>query len=73
VDPRGKFVYVTNADIAAGSVLGYTIEKATGALTPIAGSPFASGFNPLSVAVDPTGKFAYVANTNSNSVSGYTN
>ena len=28
----------------------------------MAGSPFAAGTNPVSVTVDPTGKFAYVAN-----------
>jgi len=32
----------------------------------------AAGTNPLSVVVDPSGKFAYVANFNSNDVSMYT-
>jgi DNA-binding beta-propeller fold protein YncE len=31
----------------------------------------ASGFFPLSVVVDPSGQFAYVANTHSNDVSVY--
>ncbi len=36
------------------------------------GSPFRAAHEPLSVAVDPVGKFAYVDNYGSNSVSAYT-
>jgi 6-phosphogluconolactonase len=76
VDPSGKFAYVANA--GDNTVSGYTINSATGALTAIAGSPFASGGSgPLSVAVDPSGKFAYVVNGSVTdfagvNVSGYT-
>jgi YVTN family beta-propeller protein len=48
------------------------IDRATGALTPMKDSPFAAEREPRSVAVNPTGKFVYVANENSNKVSGYT-
>ena len=51
---------------------GRTIDVGTGTLTPITGSPFAAGLQPASVAVDPSGKFAYVANSSSNDVSAYT-
>lgn len=44
----------------------------TGALTPVPGSPFPADVNPHSVAVDPTGRFVYVADANSNDVSAYT-
>ena len=54
-----QFVYVTNG--GDKTVSAYSIA-ASGALVPVPGSPFAAGFNPVSVAVDPTGKFAYVAN-----------
>ena len=67
-DRAGKFAYVPSA---AGSVLAYAINSASGALTAVAGSPFAAGQDPLFVAVDPTGKFAYVANYQSGSLSGY--
>ena len=53
-------------------VSGYTINAATGTLTPISGSPFAAVAAPLSVVVDPTGRFVYVANANTANVSGYT-
>ncbi len=52
------------------NVSAYSIG-ADGALTPVPGSPFAAGSRPVSVAVDPTGKFAYVANDGDNNVSAY--
>src|SRR5258708_1171433 len=54
----------------SGSVSGYSIQ-ATGALTPVPGSPFPAGLGSQSVTVDPTGQFVYVANLGSNDVSGY--
>ncbi len=42
-----------------------------GALTSIAGSPFAAGNRPLAVAVDPWDEFVYVANTGSSDISAY--
>ena len=38
----------------------YTINQATGALT--AGTAVAAGSYPISITVDPSGKFAYAAN-----------
>jgi hypothetical protein len=73
-----QFVYVANSgpsDVAPpppGDVSGYTIDSSTGALTPIPGSPFSAGAAPVSVAVDPSGRFVYVANSMSNNVSGFT-
>jgi 6-phosphogluconolactonase len=65
VDPSGKFVYVVNnhgfISDELSDVSMYTIDASTGALTFI-GSVATGGVNSLSVAVDPTGKFAYVAN-----------
>ena len=75
VDPSGRFAYVANAELSGGiggtgNVSMYTIDVTTGALTSI--GTIAAGSNPASVAVDPSGKFAYVANGGSNSVSMYT-
>ena len=44
---------------------------ATAALVPVPGSPFAAAAYPFSVAVDPTGKFVYVANAGNDNVSVY--
>jgi 6-phosphogluconolactonase len=65
-----QFAYVANA--ISGNVSGYSINVATGALTPLPGSPFHTGGFPDSVAVDPTGKFLYVAISGNNTISGYT-
>src|SRR5216684_2794795 len=75
VDPSGRFAYVANAEHfggigGTGNVSMYTIDVTTGALTSI--GTIAAGSNPPSVAVDPSGKFAYVANGGSNDVSMYT-
>jgi len=56
---RAQFVYVANYH--DNNVSGYTINPSTGALTAFAGSPFPAGSGPISVAVDPSGMFAYVA------------
>jgi len=74
VDPSGKFAYVANSGFFGGAsnVSAYTIDATSGALTPIAGSPFAAGTGPLSVTVDPSDRFVYVANFSSNNVSAYT-
>jgi 6-phosphogluconolactonase (cycloisomerase 2 family) len=73
IDPTGKYLYVANYGFssAAGSVSAYTISTGTGALAPVAGSPFAAGVGPLGVAVDPTGQFVYVSNSSDNTVSVY--
>ena len=70
VDPSGKFAYVASSgdvwDIDFGSVLTYTINPTTGALTSTAGGISGTGINGTpeffnSVALDPSGKFAYAA------------
>jgi lactonase family protein with 7-bladed beta-propeller/IPT/TIG domain-containing protein len=65
-DPLGKFLYVaSNIDnlVPAPDISAYTINPATGVLTPILGSPFVSGLALSSVVVDSTGKFLYTAET----------
>jgi len=56
----------------ANTVSAYTINPITGTLTPTVPPTFAAGNAPEAVAVDPTGKFAYVANSVDNNVSAYT-
>jgi 6-phosphogluconolactonase len=64
VHPTGRFVYVANAGIPTNTfnVSAYAVNATTGALTPVPGSPFATGVQPSSVAINPNGQFAYVAN-----------
>jgi 6-phosphogluconolactonase len=73
VDPTGQFAYVADFGINFGTngVEAYSIAS-DGALTPVPGSPFATGNGPTAVAVDPTGQFVYVANFQDvSSLSGY--
>ncbi|MBA4108983.1 MAG: hypothetical protein C0487_05275 [Leptothrix sp. (in: Bacteria)] len=64
VDPQGRYVYVAN--YGSNSISAFSRSTVTGLLTPITGSPFAlpssADIAPRSVAVDPSGKFVYVAN-----------
>ncbi|MFY9739674.1 MAG: beta-propeller fold lactonase family protein [Candidatus Cybelea sp.] len=59
-DAPVHYVYVT--DDTSASVSAFAINASTGTLTQVKGSPFAAGPDPWGVAVDPTGKFAYVTN-----------
>src|SRR5882762_6472160 len=65
VDPKGRFAYAVN--VASDTISAYAIDGNTGALTPVPGSPFPedptlSGERPVSVAIDPSGMFVFVAN-----------
>jgi 6-phosphogluconolactonase len=67
-EPRGKFGYAAST---SNQLLPYSIDQTTGALTQITGAAVTAGTNPLDVHVDPSGRFAYVANYGSDNVSGY--
>ena len=56
-EPSGKFLY----ECTSGEIDAYTISAASGVPTLIPGSPFAVGIAPTSLAIDPTGKYLYVA------------
>jgi 6-phosphogluconolactonase len=74
VDPFGRFAYLTNDSGLNGhqydNVAMYAISASTGALTFTGYAE--TGMGPSFLAVDPTDKFAYVANWLSNDVSMYT-
>ncbi len=50
VDPSGKFLYVPSG-YPGDEVSVFVINPTTGVLTPVAGSPFAAGSNPSSIAI----------------------
>jgi 6-phosphogluconolactonase (cycloisomerase 2 family) len=70
VDPAGRYVYAANVT-AKNQVAAYSITPTSGALT-LAVSGVAAGVFPVSLALDPSGDFAYIANDTSNTVSVYT-
>jgi hypothetical protein len=49
VDPSGNFLYAAN--VAAAGIYGFRIDQTTGSLTPIPGSPFRAGNEPLYFAI----------------------
>jgi 6-phosphogluconolactonase len=63
VYPGGTFLYVS--DFNSGSIFAYSINRSTGALTAVAGSPFSfpghTG-NGGPIAIDPAGKFLFSSN-----------
>ena len=80
VDPdTGLFAYVANAGGAPGSVSAFSVNPAdcviasidTDAVTALTQTTIAAGTAPISVNVDPSGAFVYVANFGSNNVSVY--
>ena len=68
-DGSHYFAYVAN--FVSNNVSAFTINASSGALTAVAGSPFAAGAGPCSFSVDPAGKFVFVANNSSGNVSAY--
>ena len=68
VHPSGNFLYLTTSNTTfqapstgspPGSIYAISIGPGTGALTQSPGSPLATVIDPLSIVVDPTGRFAY--------------
>ena len=81
VDPAGKFLFVANQgsfDLTQpGTISVFSISGTT--LTRVAGSPFktelpgdVTGTGPVAVVVSATGKFLYVANNFTGTVTGFT-
>ena len=49
----------------------FSVNSSTGVLSEVPGSPFAVGSSPCCIAVDPTGRFVYIANSNSNDINAF--
>ena len=56
LDPSGNYFYLANA--YARTINTYAVDASTGLLSPVQTSPTAFG-SPFSIAVSPTGQFAY--------------
>ncbi len=67
IDPKGRFVYVSNNGAATISVLAR--DSSTGVLT--ATSTRSTGAQPTGLAVDPTGRWLYVANAGASALTTY--
>jgi 6-phosphogluconolactonase len=54
--------FAAHGFFGASAVAVFAIDPATGSLSAVAGSPFGAGAGAISIAIDPAGTFAYVAN-----------
>jgi 6-phosphogluconolactonase len=68
VSATGNFLYVSNT--FTSTVSAYSISAA-GALTALAGSPFAVGLAPSGMTLPPSGAFLYVANSGTDNISAF--
>lgn len=69
ITPDSKYVYVADSKfgtgLAGGNISAFAINSSTGALTALAGSPFAVGETCPYIAIDPSGKYLFaVGNDN---------
>jgi 6-phosphogluconolactonase (cycloisomerase 2 family) len=75
VDPAYRFLFAANQGVTSGpgsnTISAYSITAATGALVPVTNSPFASIAAPVSLVVDPTSRFLYVADYHDNTVTAF--
>jgi 6-phosphogluconolactonase len=69
VDLSGSLLYAVGS--GTNSILSYSINSTTGALTPAASSPLALQDGAYTIAIDPSGGFAYTVENGENLV-GYT-
>ncbi|MCC2677393.1 MAG: 6-phosphogluconolactonase, cycloisomerase 2 family [Ramlibacter sp.] len=65
----GRFVFTANG--TSNVVRNFSINPATGDLTPLGGPPVATATMPFGMAIDPSSSHLYVADLNSNLVSMY--
>ena len=56
----------------ANAMASYRVNKGTGDLKAVLGSPFGGGTSPVAIAVHPSGKFVYTANQGGGDISLYT-
>jgi 6-phosphogluconolactonase (cycloisomerase 2 family) len=75
IDASGKFVYAANngpnTPGAGKGVSGFTVDSTTGALTPIARSPFDTPNYAMDVAVDPATRFLFATIPAMNAIAAY--
>jgi 6-phosphogluconolactonase (cycloisomerase 2 family) len=68
-DPAGATLYVARSG-TDGGLIPYTIS-ANGSLNAVSGAPYALGSGPASIVIDATGKYVYVGNKVSGTISGF--
>jgi DNA-binding beta-propeller fold protein YncE len=76
VDPQNRFLFASD-DTPPGNVLAYAIDPASGALSTVSGSPFATipryvgNTQPGAITVDSTGSFVYTLLVATNQIAAF--
>ena len=66
----GSYVYTVGYNnTGTGSLYAFSVAAATGVLSPVSGSPFLVGTEPLAIVLSPAGSFIFVANYSSSNIS----
>jgi len=66
------FLFVLeNGGSPTGTIRVFRVNSSTGAIAEAPGSPFNAGLGPASLALDPTGRFLYIANNLSDDVTAF--
>jgi len=65
VDPLGQYFYASSN---LGTITAYRVDPTSAAFGPVEGSPYPEQGMPYSVAIDPTGRFAYVGNDDADEI-----
>jgi 6-phosphogluconolactonase len=68
-DAAGATLYVARSG-TSGGLIPYTINS-NGSLSAVSGAPYALGSGPSSIVIDATGKYIYVGNKVSSTISGF--
>ena len=69
---RPTFLFLLEGKgVPTGTIHVFTVNSSTGAITEVAGSPFNAGLTPNQLVVDPTGRFVYVTNQQSEDITAF--
>lgn len=75
LDSTHHFLFAANTGSTGGAgsntISVYSIDAGTGALTPVAGSPFAATTAPTALAIAPSGRYLYVSDYHDNTVTAF--
>ncbi len=69
---RPTFLFLLEGKgVPTGTVHAYRVTSSRGELIEAPGSPFNAGLVPKQIVVDPTGRFMYVTNSESQDITGF--
>lgn len=71
IDKNSAYIYIARSGATGAGLAVYSLSS-SGIISPVTGSPFATGTQPYSIALAPSGAYVYVANRGDTTISGFT-